>query len=215
MTSDASLLVRNYRGAQAPRIVVDYQLVIDSTGALRLVFDADQWDSVISFAPDIPITLDGTLDLEFADGIDIDRQVGRTFRIFDWTGVTPAGSFGLSSPYAWDLSQLYTAGQITLVPEPASLALLGAVGTASLYVRKNQSGARQTGCPADRLPSPQTLAPPAQAAGETPRRPRRRRLKNSAAPMRAPTAGSGTGLSRAFGLSGLPTPRPRFESIVV
>ena len=37
------------------RFVVDQHLAMDATGTLRLVFDADPWDSTISFAPGIPV----------------------------------------------------------------------------------------------------------------------------------------------------------------
>ena len=95
-------------------------------GTLRMVFEADAWDSTISFAPGIPVTLGGTLELTFAADVNLASQVGRTFDLFDWTGVNPTGAFAISSPYAWDLSNLYTTGEVTLtaVPEPASLAML-------------------------------------------------------------------------------------------
>jgi hypothetical protein len=95
-------------------------------GTLRMVFEADAWDSTISFAPGIPVTLDGTLELTFADNVNLTSQVGRTFDLFDWTGVNPIGAFAISSPYSWDLSNLYTTGQVTLtaIPEPATPALL-------------------------------------------------------------------------------------------
>ena len=37
---------------------------MDATGTLRLVFDADPWDSTISFAPGIPVARGGTLELD-------------------------------------------------------------------------------------------------------------------------------------------------------
>jgi hypothetical protein len=89
---------------------------MDATGALRLEFDADDWDSTISFEPSIPVDLGGTLELDFAPGIDIATQSGRTIDLFDWTGVTPTGTFTVESPYTWNLSQLYTTGQIRLGP---------------------------------------------------------------------------------------------------
>jgi hypothetical protein len=100
------------------------------------MLDGDAWDSTISFAPGIPVALGGTLELDFATGVDVNAQIGRTFDIFDWTGVTPAGSFILSSPYGWDVSQLYTSGQVTLVPEPGSLAFLSVSGIAPLIARR-------------------------------------------------------------------------------
>jgi hypothetical protein len=108
-------------------ITVNQHLAMDPGGTLRMVFEADDWDSTISFAPGIPVTLGGTLELTFADG-DLASQVGRTFDLFDWTGVTPTGAFAISSPYAWDTSNLYTTGQATLtaIPEPSTLALAAA-----------------------------------------------------------------------------------------
>jgi hypothetical protein len=91
---------------------------MDATGTLRLVFDADPWDSTISFAAGIPVALGGTLDLTFAPGVNIATQSGRTIDLFDWTGVTPSGAFTVESPYTWDLTQLYTTGEITLAAAP-------------------------------------------------------------------------------------------------
>src|SRR6185436_10001114 len=105
-----SLVVRNHWRS----IGVDQYLNADATGALRLRFDADPWGSTISFAPGIPVSLCGTLDLAFAPGVDLASQVGRTFDLFDWTGVAPTGAFNVSSPFGWDLSQLYTTGEVTL-----------------------------------------------------------------------------------------------------
>ena len=95
-------------------------------GVLQMLFDADPWNSTISFQPGIPVTLGGTLELMFAADVDVASQVGRTFDVFDWTGVTPTGAFGVASPYMWDLSRLYTAGDVTLlsVPEPTTMLLL-------------------------------------------------------------------------------------------
>ena len=87
-------------------------------GNLQLLFDADAWDSTISFQPGIPVTLGGNLELSFATDVDLASQIGRTFHIFDWTGVEPTGTFTVSSLYRWDVSQLYSTGDVTLVPEP-------------------------------------------------------------------------------------------------
>jgi uncharacterized protein YjbI with pentapeptide repeats len=121
LTAGASLVVRDYDGnpAAAPPtgplpIVVEQQLAMNGAGTLRLVFDADPWDSTISFAPGIPVALDGTLELTFASGVDVASQSGRTIDLLDWTGVTPTGAFTVSSPYTWNLSKLYTTGEVTL-----------------------------------------------------------------------------------------------------
>ncbi len=51
-------------------------------------------------------------------------QIGRTFDLFDWTGVNPTGTFNVVSEYEWDISRLYTTGEVTLVPEPGAGVLL-------------------------------------------------------------------------------------------
>jgi uncharacterized protein YjbI with pentapeptide repeats len=108
-------------------ITIDQHLTIGPGGTLRMVFEADDWDSAISFAPGIPVTLGGTLELTFADDVNLASQLGRTLKIFDWTGVTPTGAFAVSSPYAWDVSNLYTTGEVALtaIPEPSAMQLFG------------------------------------------------------------------------------------------
>ena len=117
---------------------------MDATGTLRLVFDADAWDSTISFAPGIPVALGGTLDLTFAPGVNIATQSGRTIDLFDWTGVTPTGTFTVSSPYTWNLTNLYTTGEVTLAAAPSLPGDFNHDGTvdAADYVvwRKNPGG---------------------------------------------------------------------------
>jgi uncharacterized protein YjbI with pentapeptide repeats len=138
------LVVREYRlqhdSSRKIPIMVDEHVIMGPGGALRMVFEADAWDSTISFAPGIPVTLGGTLELAFAADVNLAGQIGRTFKLFDWTGVTPTGAFTVSSPYAWDLSNLYTTGEVTLtaIPEPGSVALAsaGAIGLAMYRRRK-------------------------------------------------------------------------------
>jgi uncharacterized protein YjbI with pentapeptide repeats len=122
-------------------ITVDQHFAMGPGGTLRMVFEADAWDSTISFAPGILVTLGGTLELTFAADVNLASQVGRTFDLFDWTGVTPTGAFAASSSYAWDLSNLYTTGQVTLtaIPEPSSiflLALAALMATRLLLLRR-------------------------------------------------------------------------------
>jgi hypothetical protein len=93
---------------------------------LQLLFDTDNWDSLISFEPGIPVQLGGTLEFTFAHDMDVATQLGRTLRIFDWTGVSPVGQFEIRSPYVWDVTKLYTSGEVTLVavPEPSTAVLM-------------------------------------------------------------------------------------------
>jgi uncharacterized protein YjbI with pentapeptide repeats len=155
------LVVRDYDGDPSDfyrdpvppiPITVDQHLAMGLGGTLRMVFEADGWDSTISFAPGIPVTLGGTLELTFANNVDSATQVGRTFHIFNWTGVSPTGAFAISSPYAWDLSNLYTTGEVTLtaVPEPrallmfsVTLALPVAMGRLRLFFSNSGKGQNQ------------------------------------------------------------------------
>jgi hypothetical protein len=99
-------------------IVVEEHLTMDATSTLRLVFDADPWDSTISFAPGIPVTRGGTLELSFAPEVNLASQIGRTIDLFNWSGVTPIGTFNVTSPYTWNLSNLYTTGEVMLTAVP-------------------------------------------------------------------------------------------------
>ena len=91
---------------------------------LALVLPDGAWGSTMAFAPGIPVTLGGSLELTFDADVDVVRQVGRTVQLFDWTGVAPSGTIAVLSPYTWDLSRLYTTGEVTLVPEPSGGILL-------------------------------------------------------------------------------------------
>jgi uncharacterized protein YjbI with pentapeptide repeats len=124
------LVVRNYRGD--PNFIspytgeltplspipvrIDEHFSLGPGGTLQLLLDNDPWDSLILFTAGIPVTLGGgTLDLQFAAGVDAASQIGGTFHVFDWTGVSPMGAFNVTSPFVWDLSNLYTTGEITFL----------------------------------------------------------------------------------------------------
>jgi len=56
--------------------------------------------------------------------------VGTTFDLFNWNGMLAGGDcfdqVVSRAGYQWDLSQLYTTGEVTLmsIPEPATMVLL-------------------------------------------------------------------------------------------
>jgi uncharacterized protein YjbI with pentapeptide repeats len=118
-------------------VLVSQHFTIDG-GVLRLEFEADLWSSLISFQPDIAVNLGGILDLGFAPGVDIRTQLGRTIRLFNWTGVTPTGAFAIRSPYVWDVSRLCTTGEVTLlaIPEPSTLVLLALAAASTRQHRR-------------------------------------------------------------------------------
>lgn len=123
-----TLVVRDFgsSGFGALPILIEAQLTLDTTSTLQLVLDGDNWDSTIFFEAGIPVTLGGTLELLFAPDVNVAQQRGKTFQLFNWDGVSFNGLFDVESPHWWDLSQLHTTGQVTLlaVPEPGAMSLL-------------------------------------------------------------------------------------------
>ena len=132
LTANKILTIRDYDGGPAQSEVpvdpmpirVDGNYSADATGTLRMLFESDSWHSAIEFTPGANIALGGKLELLFAPNTDVASQIGRTIKIINWNGVSPTGSFLVNSPYTWDLSRLYTFGEVTLVPEPSTVTLL-------------------------------------------------------------------------------------------
>ena len=114
----------DYSGNTTPfPITIDQHLTMGPGGTLRMVFEADPWGSTIAFALGIPVTLSGVLELTYAPDVNLAGEIGRTINIFDWTGVTPIGVFTVTSPYTWDLSKLYTTGEVILSNVPGQFVL--------------------------------------------------------------------------------------------
>ena len=88
-------------------------------------------------------TLDGTLDVDLMDGFT--PSAGQSFDLFEGA---MTGNFSqvnlpaLPSGLSWDAENLYTAGVVTVVPEPSTLALL-AVGAVALLRIGAGEGVRQ------------------------------------------------------------------------
>ncbi|MGA2253934.1 MAG: hypothetical protein ABSG53_04670 [Thermoguttaceae bacterium] len=140
MDPDPSITVRNYSG----NIPIHVLRTMDMEGG-ALVFDLDgaPWGSTISIAPGIPVTLNGNLELDLAAGVNLAGLVGDSFQLFDRTGVSPSGQFAtitndLPAGYSWDTTQLYSNGDVTLVPGPSTFVLLGgaAIGLLGYAWRK-------------------------------------------------------------------------------
>ena len=145
--SNPMLDIRNYSG-DIP-VHVQQRMILTEGASLVLELDGSPWGSTISFDSGIPVTLGGNLELDLVAGVDPANLVGDSYDLFNWAGVSPSGQFAnigndLPPGYSWDTSQLYTTGQVTLVPEPSALALLAA-GAATLVscVRLAAFSARQ------------------------------------------------------------------------
>lgn len=96
---------------------VQDQFAVSDGGTLQLLFGANAWDSTVRFQPGIPVQLGGKLDLAFSEAAPLAPQSGRTFKLFDWTGVIPEGQFTVDSlaGTVWDTSLLYTTGEVKLL----------------------------------------------------------------------------------------------------
>ena len=134
-STNPTLVVRNY--SDPINIEIENGMSMEPQTSLVFQLDGNSWGSTISFAPGIPVILDGTLELDVEAGFNPAIAADDTVHLFDWTGASRSGSFSsiISDPppgYTWDTSNLYSTGEVTLevVPEPSALVLLaaGAIG---------------------------------------------------------------------------------------
>jgi fibronectin-binding autotransporter adhesin len=110
-----STLDENTMNTPSIPITIKSSMTMGTDGTLQIVLDKNKWNSTISFDAGIPVSLGGTLELTFADGTGVLGQLGRKTSLFDWTGVSPTGTFNVTSAYVWDTSRLYTTGDVRLV----------------------------------------------------------------------------------------------------
>jgi uncharacterized protein YjbI with pentapeptide repeats len=129
-SNNPTLLVRNYSNYGSKISIHVLQGMSMNPGtSLVFQFDSAPWGSTISFDSMIPVTLGGNLELGIVSGVDPASMLGNTFQLFNWTGVSSPGQFAqvindLPTGYSWNTSQLYTTGDVMLVPEPSALILL-------------------------------------------------------------------------------------------
>jgi uncharacterized protein YjbI with pentapeptide repeats len=134
VANNPSLTIRNYSGNIPIHILETLSMSRDTSLVFQI--DGNPWGSTISFDAGIPVALGGNIELGLARGVDPPSLMGGTIHLFDWMSVSPSGQFAqvinnLSDGYSWDISQLYTTGSVTLIPEPSTLVLLG-IGTIGL-----------------------------------------------------------------------------------
>ncbi len=123
-------------------ILVQQGFFLPPSGELQMWFEDDAWGSTIAFESGIDVELAGTLRLDFWLS-QLTPELGLTFDLFDWDGANVFGSFDsvetnmdLEAGLWWDTSNLYTTGEVTLVPEPATMSLLTLGGLTLLKRRK-------------------------------------------------------------------------------
>ena len=110
-------------------ITVTSQFTVADGGALELLINDADWGLTVGVTADVSPQLSGTFQLGFSPEANRFGVEGKTFDPFDWPGPLATEnrfSVVVSPPgILWDLSQLYTSGEVTLtaVPEPSSLSL--------------------------------------------------------------------------------------------
>jgi len=118
LAADEQLVIREMR--DEPPIQVESEWILHEDAALTVAVRGLNDMPLVEFQASIPVVLGGTLKLDVFDYTScddcFDRVLGHTFRIFDWSNVQPIGKFQhVVSPFVWDLSRLYSAGEVTLL----------------------------------------------------------------------------------------------------
>ena len=99
-----------------PGIQIKERMQVDEGGTLRMEFGNEPWQSVISFAPNATVELQGNLEVGFAPNLSgLSAYLGRSFQLFDWKNAQRIGEFTVSTPPGWDFSRLYTQGVVRFV----------------------------------------------------------------------------------------------------
>ncbi len=149
--------------------IVDGALTIASDGTLEMELAGyalgAEYDrlSITGFS-----TLDGLLDIVSLGGFSATN--GASFDLFNWDGGV-SGEFSaistdaLAAGQSWDTSELYTTGQLSVIPEPGSIGLLGLGSGILLFTRRHRRRRGASGTPAihtAKLMSCDSFVPPAE-----------------------------------------------------
>jgi hypothetical protein len=99
------------------------------------------------FNPQATVAIGGMLELIFDEAVSPSDAIGQTFDLFDWPIAPTNGTFDVVTDprHVWDLSNLYTTGEVQLVsvvPEPATLVILliSCLVPYALQCRRERSG---------------------------------------------------------------------------
>lgn len=102
-------------------ITIGGQVSISPQAAIRIILEDENWGSTICFEPGEDVILQGYLELTFAEGVDLESLVGVAFDLFDWENRNISGQFHIVSGLDWDISSLYTTGEVSLLSTEPNL----------------------------------------------------------------------------------------------
>jgi len=146
--SGSAIFAGGYSPGDSPALVTHAgNLTFDSTNRLIMEigglargtgYDALDVEGLLTFG--------GELDLDFINGFT--ASLGDSFDLFDWGNAT--GSFSLlnlpdlSDGLAWDFSQLYSTGtlSVTAIPEPSTYAALTGVAALGCVLLRRRKSSR-------------------------------------------------------------------------
>lgn len=131
-------------GNSAGTLAINNALTLGAASATQMQLggtSTSQYDRVIGLTN---LSLGGTVAVSLIDSFM--PTFGNTFDLFDWSGTLTPGGFNvatnlvlpaLGAGLTWDTSGFLSDGQIAVVPEPATLSLLGS-GALLLLRRRNR-----------------------------------------------------------------------------
>ena len=135
LTAGEVLVIRNVDLG----ITVTEAMTLAEDATLRFVLDGDAWGSTVFLAEGVVPELGGVLELIFAEGVDIAALTGTTFKLFEWNDLLADGqtfdAIVTQPGLVWDTRSLYTTGEIRLIPEPCTAALVLLGGLAAVRRR--------------------------------------------------------------------------------
>ncbi len=132
--------------------IVDGDLTIASDGTLEMELGGYALSSEYDRLTITGLSsLDGLLDIISLGGFAATN--GASFDLFNWDGGV-SGAFSavsttaLSGGQSWDTTKLYTTGQLSVIPEPGSIGLLGLGSGILLFARRYRRRRGAGGTPA-------------------------------------------------------------------
>ncbi|MFO0911737.1 MAG: pentapeptide repeat-containing protein [Pirellulales bacterium] len=144
-----TMIVRDYDGGLDDNdeplpllpVLVHQQMTFTPTAALEVVLFDNDWNSTMWVDSSAKINLDGTLKIAFGDASG-PTTVDTSFDLFNWPSTFPTGDKFASVTWPlftrWDLSDLYTTGEITLLSLLGSdLDRNGSIGNEDLVILLN------------------------------------------------------------------------------